>query len=345
MFVFMTKLMLKTLQKVNTDKPPIWFMRQAGRYLPEYRELRAKAGDFLTMCYTPDYATEVTLQPIRRFGFDAAILFSDILVIPDALGQKVRFETGEGPRLEDLNLDQLSLDHLHDHLAPVYAAIGQIRSALIAENFTDTTLIGFAGAPLTVATYMIEGRGTKDFMQFKKFLYGQPQEFDRLMNLLIEATAQYLIRQVEAGAEVLQLFESWAGAVGGFAFEKYVIEANQKIIAKVKAVHPHIPIIGFPKAAGIYLKDYMHKTGIDALGCDFTLPLNYIRDELQTIMPVQGNLDPGILYAGGALLDREVKNICDTLGEKPYIFNLGHGIHKDTPIAHVEQALKIIRAD
>tara|TARA_Y100000296_G_scaffold87509_1_gene136555 strand:+ start:112296 stop:113330 length:1035 start_codon:yes stop_codon:yes gene_type:complete len=343
MFVFMTKLMLKTLQMVNTDKPPIWFMRQAGRYLPEYRELRAKAGDFLTMCYTPDYATEVTLQPIRRFGFDAAILFSDILVTPDALGQDVKFIPGQGPVLGELNLDALSLDNIHTHLDPVYSAIGQIRTQLDKEGFTDTTLIGFAGSPLTVATYMIEGRGTKDFMQFKKFLYGKPAEFDRLIDLLIECTAEYLIKQVDAGAEVLQLFESWAGAIGGFAFEKYVIETNQKIISKVKAVHPHIPIIGFPKAAGYYLKEYMTKTGIDALGCDFTLPLNFIRDELQTVMPVQGNLDPGILYAGGDILEREVKNICDTLGHKPYIFNLGHGIHKDTPITHVEQALKIIR--
>jgi|TARA_R110002126_G_scaffold13118_7_gene57321 uroporphyrinogen decarboxylase len=339
----MTKMMLNTLKKINADKPPVWFMRQAGRYLPEYRALRQKAGGFLNMCYTPEYACEVTLQPIRRFGFDAAILFSDILVIPDALGQTVDFVPNKGPMLEPIDFKTLSLENLHSHLAPVYAAIKLIRSQLDKEGFKDTTLIGFAGAPFTVATYMIEGSGTKDFMKFKKFLYGEPEQFEALINLLVEATAQYLIAQIEAGAEVVQLFESWAGAVGGEAFEKYIIGANQKIIETVKAAYPDIPVIGFPKAAGYYLKDYMHKTGIDALGCDFTLPLAFIRDELQSVMPVQGNLDPGILYAGGEVLDRQVKEILFTLKDKPYIFNLGHGIHKETPIAHVERVLSIIR--
>lgn len=336
--------MLKTLQKVNTDRPPVWFMRQAGRYLREYRELRAKAGHFLTMCYTPEYATEVTMQPIRRFGFDAAILFSDILVIPDALGQKVDFITGKGPVLEPLDFNNLTLENLHTHLDPVYKAVAMIRAQLDKEGYQDTTLIGFAGSPFTVATYMIEGSGTKDFMQFKKMLYGQPDQFKNLMDLLCEATAQYLIRQIEAGAEVIQLFESWAGAVGGEAVQDYIIDTNKKIIKRVKEKYPDIPVIGFPKAAALYLKTYMHETGIDALGCDFTLPLEFIRDELQPIMPVQGNLDPGVLFAGGDQLENHVMKILETLSGKPYIFNLGHGIHKDTPIAHVEKTLSLIHS-
>jgi uroporphyrinogen decarboxylase len=285
----------------------------------------------------------VTLQPIRRFGYDAAILFSDILVIPDALGQRVNFVPGTGPVLEPLELEKLSLDNLHSHLNPVYEAVKTIRSQLTKEGFHDTTLIGFAGSPFTVATYMIEGSSTKDFMQFKKFLYGQTERFEYLIDMLVEATSAYLIKQIEAGAEVVQLFESWAGAVGGDAFQKYIIEPNKKIIANIRTVYPDVPIIGFPKAASFYLKDYMNQTGITALGCDFTLPLEYIRTELQSVMPVQGNLDPGILYAGGYQMDDQIKRIKDALGDKPYIFNLGHGIHKDTPIAHVERAISLIR--
>ena len=337
--------MLQTLQNIPTDTPPIWFMRQAGRYLPEYRALRQKAGDFLTMCYTPKYATEVTLQPIRRFGFDAAILFSDILVIPDALGQKVSFVPGKGPVLEELDLTALNPDNVHKHLDPVYEAVSLIRSQLDKEGFNDTTLIGFAGSPFTVATYMIEGSGSKDFMQFKKYLYGSTEQFEKLIDILVESTAQYLIAQIKAGAEVIQLFESWAGAVGGEAFQKYIIEPNKKIISIVKQQYPEIPVIGFPKAAALYLKDYMQQTGVNALGCDFTLPLEFIRDELQTVMPVQGNLDPGILYAGGDLLDKQIDEILFTLKDKPFIFNLGHGIHKDTPIEHVERALARIRGN
>jgi uroporphyrinogen decarboxylase len=339
----MKKLMMKTLLNIPTDKPPIWFMRQAGRYLPEYRDLRKETGGFLKMCYTPELACEVTLQPIRRFGYDAAILFSDILVIPDALGQRVNFVPGTGPVLEPLELEKLSLDNLHSHLNPVYEAVKTIRSQLTKEGFHDTTLIGFAGSPFTVATYMIEGSSTKDFMQFKKFLYGQTERFEYLIDMLVEATSAYLIKQIEAGAEVVQLFESWAGAVGGDAFQKYIIEPNKKIIANIRTVYPDVPIIGFPKAASFYLKDYMNQTGITALGCDFTLPLEYIRTELQSVMPVQGNLDPGILYAGGYQMDDQIKRIKDALGDKPYIFNLGHGIHKDTPIAHVERAISLIR--
>lgn len=338
----MTKLLLQTLANETTPRPPVWFMRQAGRYLPEYRALRQKAGDFLTMCYTPKYAMEVTLQPIRRFGFDASILFSDILVIPDALGQKVNFVPGKGPVLEELELNKLTTDNLFNHLDPVFEAVSLIRSQLDKEGFENTTLIGFAGSPFTVATYMIEGSGSKDFMKFKKYLYGETQNFDQLIDLLVESTSEYLIKQVEAGAEVLQLFESWAGAVGGDAFYKYIIAPNKKIIEKVRAKHPNIPIIGFPKAASLYLHDYMKETKVNALGCDFALPLDFIKNELQTVMPVQGNLDPGILYAGGDILDKQVNEILDSLSDKPFIFNLGHGIHKDTPIEHVERVLSII---
>lgn len=324
--------------------PPIWLMRQAGRYLPEYRKVREKAGSFLTMAYTPEYAVEVTLQPIRRYGMDAAILFSDILVVPDALGQKVSFEAGHGPQLKPLDsLLDLSVDQFHHVLDPVYAAVSGIRYALKAEGFFDTALIGFAGAPWTVACYMIEGSGSKDFIRTKSWAYGRREEFRDLIDLLIGATADYLIRQIKAGAEAVQLFDSWAGLLPASLFEEFVIEPTAEIVKRIRAVAPAIPIIGFPKGVGIFYTDYIAHTGVDAVSVDFQISPQWIHRELQKKCPVQGNLDPSALLVGGDIMRREVDVILQQLADAPFVFNLGHGIHKDTPPAHVAELVQYIR--
>ncbi|WP_181705213.1 uroporphyrinogen decarboxylase [Chthonobacter rhizosphaerae] len=308
--------------------PPIWMMRQAGRYLPEYRATRAEAGGFLDLCYTPKFAVEVTLQPIRRYGFDAAILFSDILVVPHALGQEVWFAEGEGPRLTPVDLDRLdALDptRLLDRLAPVLDAVAGIRAALPPE----TTLLGFCGAPWTVATYMIAGRGTPDQGPARKAALLQPEGLRRLMDMLVDASVRYLVAQLQAGADAVQIFDTWAGALDDEGFEAYAVDPVARIVAGVRAAVPGARIIGFPKGASARLPDYVRRTQVTAAGIDWQTPVAFVRDHVQPLVPVQGNLDPLRLIAGGDALDRGVDHVLNGLGGGPLIFNLGHGITPD----------------
>ena len=332
---------LKVLQGQRTAHVPCWFMRQAGRYLPEYRKLRAEKGGFLDMAFDPKAACEITMQPIRRFGMDAAIIFSDILTIPLALGQHLEFVAGEGPKLGELNID--ALDYQPDKLQPVYDALSETSSQLSHEGFHDTALIGFAGAPWTVATYMVEGGGSKDFAKVKTMAYGQPDEFAKLMAAITEATADYLIKQVEAGADALQIFDSWAGALDPHGFQYQSIEPTKKIVAKVKAAYPDIPIIGFPRGAGVHTRAYAQQTGVTAVALDSLTCTMWAKKNLQPLMPVQGCLDPMRLMAGGPSLEKAARKILKEFSGGPHVFNLGHGIHKETPIEHVEQLMKIIR--
>lgn len=320
--------------------PPIWLMRQAGRYLPEYRKVRETAGSFLDLCFSPELAAEVTLQPISRFGFDAAIIFSDILVIPQALGRDVRFVENEGPRLDPIDeagIDDLALQtHV---LEPVLETVTRVRERLDA----DRTLIGFCGAPWTVATYMVAGRGTSDQAPARRFAADKPDAFGRLIDAVTVASADYLIAQIEAGADVIQIFDSWAGILNEDDFDRWCIAPTAEIVARVRAVTPHARIIGFPKGAGLRLKRYVEATGIDGVGIDWTVPLDYARDVLQPLCAVQGNLDPVVLMTGGAALDTAIDRICRALAGGRFIFNLGHGILPETPIAHVERLVARVR--
>ena len=333
------KLFLDALAGHVVERVPFWFMRQAGRYLPEYRELRASKGGFLEMAYDPDTACEITMQPIRRFGMDAAIIFSDILVVPHALGQSLRFETGEGPRLDPIrdsqSLAALNFKKFDQHLAPVFEALKKTRAALDKENFKQTALIGFAGAPWTVATYMIEGGSSRDFLHAKKMAYGDSKTFGAIIDLLVESTAAYLIKQVESGAEALQIFDSWAGALDQNLFQKWVIKPTCEIVKQIRAVHPHVPIIGFPRGARSNYFSYAQNTGVTAIALDQHVPTKWAAQTLQSHMPVQGNLDPVCLMTGGDAMAMAVEHIMADLASKPFIFNLGHGVNKDTPVEHV----------
>lgn len=337
------KRLIRALKGEGLKHPPVWLMRQAGRYLPEYREVRARAGSFLDLCYNPALATEVTLQPIRRFGFDAAILFSDILVVAHALGQSVGFEEGRGPVLEPLadgkDLAKLSLDRFHERLAPVYETVTRIKGALAGE----TALIGFAGAPWTVASYMIEGGSTRDFARAKGWMHGRITDFAALVDLLVEATSQYLIGQVEAGAEVLQLFDSWAGALSHPDMRQFSLAPLRRIVATVHARHPEIPIILFPRGVGAGYLDFAAEKFAAGLGLDSGVPLEWARDHLQTQICVQGNLDPQLLVTGGRSMSAGVARILHRLGRGPFIFNLGHGIVPETPPEHVTELVKLVR--
>lgn len=341
------KIFLENLRGHKTKNIPFWFMRQAGRYLPEYLELRAKAGSFLNMAYDPDMAAEITVQPIRRFGMDAAIIFSDILVIPHALGQRLEFTQGEGPKLDavrtEADFSKLSYTNFQKTLLPVYQAIKNVRSMLVSEGYSDTALIGFAGAPWTVACYMVEGGGSKDFLHVKNMAYQNPKGFARLIDMLIEATAQYLIEQVNAGAEAVQIFDSWAGVLDSHQFRRWVIQPTKEIVALVRNSHPHVPIIGFPRGAGYHYISYAQETGVTALGLDYQVDTKWAARSLQVQMPVQGNLDPVCLLAGGDALKLAAEKIIGDLSHAPFVFNLGHGIQKETPIEHVEMLVKIIR--
>ena len=332
---------LETLQGRIQTVPPVWLMRQAGRYLPEYRALRQEAGSFQAMIRNPDLAMEVTLQPLRRFNFDAAILFSDILVIPAALGQTVIFEDGRGPVLGPLRaFDALDAGKLHEHLNPVYETLGLLKTALPAEGFERTALIGFAGAPWTVACYMVEGAGSKEFAATRSLAYRDPETFARLIELLTTTTAAYLCRQIEAGAEAVQIFDSWAGLLPDAQFRAWVIEPTKKLVATIRASYPDIPVIGFPRGADAMYAVYARETGITALGLDERVALS---EAAQFGLPVQGNLDPFALRAGGAILDTETDRIMSQLRGVPFVFNLGHGVNKDTPPEHVEQLVNRIR--
>ena len=323
--------------------PPLWLMRQAGRYLAEYREVRAQAGSFLNLCYNPALAAEVTIQPIRRFGFDAAIIFSDILVVPHALGQHLEFREGEGPHLEPItgiaDLSKLSVERAASTLEVVYEAIHKTIAGLEGR----APLIGFCGAPWTVASYMVEGHGSTDYKAAKLLAYRQPKTFGAILDLLVEASSAYLIGQVNAGAQALQIFDSWAGALADNDFEAFVIEPTARIVKNIKAAHPHTPIIGFPRGSSAQYADYVAKTGVDALGCDTAAPLK-VMAEMQGRLPVQGNLDPLLLLAGGDAMERRVRAILDSLSSKPYIFNLGHGILPETPVENVQRLIGLVRS-
>jgi uroporphyrinogen decarboxylase len=318
-------------------------MRQAGRYLPEYRKIRQQAGSFLDLCFNPKLAAEVTLQPVHRFQFDAAILFSDILVIPQALGQTVSFEAGEGPRLTPLQeiggLVALRREADQNILAAVYETIGLVKAAIPPA----VALIGFCGAPWTVATYMIAGRGTPDQAPARIFAYQQPQIFSELIDILVEASASYLVWQFKAGVDVVQIFDTWAGVLPPEEFDRWCVEPARRIVSQVRQEIPNAKIIGFPRGAGVGLLRYIEQVPLNAVGLDWMIDRNFARDQIQRHVPVQGNLDPLVLLAGGPALDRSVDAIIEAFAGGPFVFNLGHGILPETPIAHVEQMLKRVR--
>nr|WP_264577567.1 MULTISPECIES: uroporphyrinogen decarboxylase [unclassified Sphingobium] len=333
--------LLSVLRGAVPARPPLWLMRQAGRYLPEYRALRAEKGGFLDLCYDSESAAEVTLQPIRRFGFDGAILFSDILVVPHALGQDLWFEAGEGPRLAPplVEGELTSLAPAPQRLAPVIDTVRRVKAALAPQ----TTFLGFAGSPWTVATYMVAGQGSKDHAAARRMAYQQPAKFGAIIDAIIETTVDYLSAQIAAGVDAVQLFDSWAGSLSPAQFRQWVIAPNARIVKALKLRHPDTPIIGFPKGAGAKLVAYAQETGVDALGLDETLDPAWAARELPAHLPLQGNLDPLALIAGGETLDRAVDAILEALSGRPHIFNLGHGILPDTPIAHVEQLVARVR--
>lgn len=335
------RIVLDVLNGETVFPPPIWMMRQAGRYLPEYRETRKHAGSFLDLCYNPDLAVEVTLQPIRRFGFDASILFSDILVVPHALGRDLRFEEGRGPLMTPIEageIGKLDGEGFHEHLAPVYETVRRLRGQLP----DATTLLGFCGAPWTVATYMIAGHGTPDQAPARLFGHRHPDAMRDLLGLLAEQSAEYLIRQVDAGADAVQIFDSWSGVLDEACFEDYCVRPVARIVEKVRAVYPNVPIIGFPKGAGALYGSYREKTGVTALGLDWSVPWTLAR-ALQVDGAIQGNLDPLRLVAGGSALEDGVAAILRELGNGPLVFNLGHGITPEAPIAHVEKMIALVR--
>jgi uroporphyrinogen decarboxylase len=339
---------IKPFLEVLSDRrqavPPIWMMRQAGRYLPEYRDLRAKAGGFLDLCFNPEFAAEVTLQPIRRFKFDAAIIFSDILVIPYALGRDVRFEVGEGPRLDPLDTPEkiatLASRADFDRLEPVYEALRRVRRELDAK----IALIGFCGAPWTVATYMVAGQGTPDQAPARLMAYRHPQAFAKIIDALVENSITYLLGQLKAGADVLQIFDTWAGVLPPREFERWSIEPTRRIVDGVRQHMPEAKIIGFPRGAGALLPAYVERTGVDAVSIDWTAEPSLIRERVQNRVAVQGNLDPLALIAGGEALDRAVDEVLMNYANGRLIFNLGHGIQPETPIAHVERMIERVRA-
>jgi len=341
--VAISKPFMDVLTGTRQPVPPVWMMRQAGRYLPEYRALRAQAGGFLDLCFNPEHAAEVTLQPIRRFGFDAAIIFSDILVVPHALGRSVRFEVGEGPRLDPLDTPEKikTLATVADFtkLEPVYEALRRVRAALDPK----ITLIGFCGAPWTVATYMIAGQGTPDQAPARMLAYRAPNDFAKIIDVLVENSIQYLLSQLAAGADVLQIFDTWAGVLPPREFARWSIEPTQRIVAGVRAKVPDAKIIGFPRGAGAQLPLYVERTGVDGVSIDWAAEPSVIRERVQNRVAVQGNLDPLALIAGGAALDRAVDDVLENYASGRFIFNLGHGIQPETPIAHVEQMLARVR--
>lgn len=326
--------------------PPIWLMRQAGRYLPEYRETRNKAGGFLKLCYTPELAAEVTLQPIRRYGFDAAILFSDILVVPDALGQKVAFLEGEGPKLDpirDVNgLRRLDPSRIGQTLAPVYETVARLRQDLPRE----TALIGFCGAPWTVATYMVEGEGSSDQAQARLWAYRDREGFSKLIDMLVETSITYLDNQVKAGADCLQIFDTWAGTLPDDEFDRWVVNPTRRIRESLRDLHPTVPMIGFPRGAGPAAVWYVSETGVDGIGCDTATPPYIMKEAFEDEnVVVQGNLDPLLLVAGGEHMDDRVDEILDLMAGRPFIFNLGHGIVPQTPPENVARLVARVRGE
>lgn len=338
------KPLLAVLDGDRRSPAPMWMMRQAGRYLPEYRQLRQEKGSFLDLVYDSDAAAEITLQPLRRFPrLDAAILFSDILIVPFAIGQNLTFITGEGPRLTPTLADG-DLDDLTPYLArfePIYETVRKVKAALGPEK----ALIGFAGAPWTVATYMIAGQGSRGQTEARRLAYADPDRFAAIIERIESVTLEYLSGQIEAGVEVLQLFDSWAGSLSPAQFEQWVIAPTARMVAALNQRHPNVKVIGFPKGAGGKLAAYVRETGVSTVGLDETVDPLWAAKELPPKLPLQGNLDPLALIAGGTPLQVAVKRILDAFADRPHIFNLGHGILPDTPIAHVEQLIALVKGD
>ncbi len=337
----MPGLLLDTLRGTNASRRPVWLMRQAGRYLPEYRALRESKGGFLALVYDPAAAAEITLQPLRRFGFDGAILFSDILIVPYAMGQDLAFLAGEGPHLSPRLVDTAleSLSAVPERLAPIYETVALVRAALTPQQ----TMLGFAGSPWTIATYMVAGEGSRDQHETRAYAYQDPQAFQAIIDAIIAVTVDYLEGQANAGAEAVQLFDSWAGSLAPAEFERWVIAPNAEIVRQLRARCPDLPIIGFPKGAGEKLAAYARETGVDALGVDETIDPLWAARSLPENMPVQGNLDPLLLLAGSAELESQAVRVLEAFAGRPHVFNLGHGIGQFTPIEHVERLLKVVR--
>ncbi|WP_370931443.1 uroporphyrinogen decarboxylase [Bartonella sp. DGB1] len=339
----MKKKLLQTINGQKQNIPPIWFMRQAGRYLLEYRNIRKKVDSFLELCYNPILATEVTLQPINRFDLDAAIIFADILVIPHSLGINLTFKENEGPILEQLTIDKINkleknINKIDNILNPIYQTIENVKQKLSKEK----TLIGFCGAPWTIATYMINGKTSKDHIEAKKFAMQYPNEMKNLISIITEASANYLIKQIDHGCDLVQIFDSWSNILDENNFEEYCIKPVAKIVKKVKEKYPNVPIIGFPKGCGAFYKNYATKTKVDVLSIDWAIPFDFAKS-LQNETIIQGNLDPVRLLVGGQALHEGVLNILDNFNDKPFIFNLGHGILPTTPIKNVETMINLIR--
>ena len=334
----MNKLINILREKKIDEKPPIWIMRQAGRYLPEYREIRSGVSNFLDLCYNPKLASEVTLQPIKRFGFDAAIIFSDILVIPDALGMDVKFVKNEGPKLGDLDINQLNIDNIESHLAPVFETLSLTRSKLDK----DKDLIGFCGAPWTLACYMIEGGGSKNFEKTRRFAIEREEEFSKLIDILTASLIKYLSLQINAGADIVKIFDSWASVLPPKELQKWVINPTKKIIDQIKQKHPHTPIISFPRGIGTNYKNFASQTNSNAIALDQNIDRKWASKNIDSVL--QGNLDNMLLAFGSkAEIEREVRSILEDFAGKPFIFNLGHGILPPTPIENVELVLKLVR--
>lgn len=335
------KPLLAVLRGERRDPVPMWLMRQAGRYLPEYRSLRAEKGGFLDMAYDPEAAAEITLQPLRRFPFDAAILFSDILVVPHAIGMDLSFVAGEGPRLAP-PLSEARIGDLEpaiERLAPIYETVRRVKAQLSPQ----TTFLGFAGSPWTVATYMIAGQGSREQAEARQLAYLDPAKMDEILDIVSRITVDYLSGQIEAGVDAVQLFDSWSGSLSPAQFEQLVIRRTAWIVSELKRRHPDTPIIGFPKGAGGKLRAYADETGVDAIGIDETVDPAWAAKELPAGLPVQGNLDPLALIAGGEALRLAVRRILDAFADRPHIFNLGHGIQQTTPIANVEQLVALVK--
>jgi len=342
------KPLLRVLRGEAVWPPPIWLMRQAGRYLPEYHEVRAQAGDFIALCTTPRLAAEVTLQPIRRYGFDAAILFSDILMLPWALGHGLEYRQGEGPVLPPLR-DETALSALDPRrvpgaIAPILETVRLVRAGLVAEGFPDCALIGFAGAPFTVTCYMVEGGGSRDFAATRALAYERPELFERLIGVLTDATVTYLAAQIEAGAEAVMLFDSWAGVLSPPLFRQHVIRPAESIVSRLSSRFPGVPVIGFPRLAGLMVGEYASATGVSAVGLDTSMDPALAVHRVPPDIALQGNLDPMALVAGDDALRREASHILRAVRGHPFIFNLGHGIVPQTPPEHVARLVELVRA-
>ncbi|MEI8393378.1 MAG: uroporphyrinogen decarboxylase [Rhodospirillaceae bacterium] len=341
--MMLDKPFINALKGRQPDRPPFWLMRQAGRYLPEYRQTRKQAGSFINLCLSPELACEVTMQPLRRYGMDAAILFSDILMVPYGLGQKLEYAEGEGPKLEPIHnasgLKILCKENFKEITSPIYQTVKNISTRLPDE----VALIGFAGSPWTVACYMVQGSGSKEWEKVKSFLYSDPIGFQSLIDTLVDITIIYLDNQILSGANAIQLFDSWAGILPSALFRTMVIEPTKRITKALRLLHPDIPIIGFPRCAGLMLEEYANFSGVDAVALDTSVPQDWAAKVLQPKIPVQGNLDPILVVTGGAAMATAVDEILGCLGGGPFIFNLGHGVAQVTPPDHVSQLSNLIK--